>query len=139
MNIIEEVKNLNIPKDGFVIVGSSILAMKGIRKAEDIDDIDLIVTDKVFDALKEQGWESIVNHFDNREYENLVQGIFEAGREYWDNTNISFFITNPDCVEEFGGIKFQSLKEFYKRKKAWGRPKDIEDVALIDSYFATHI
>lgn len=137
MNIINEIKNLNIPNDDFVVVGSSILAMKGIRGSDEIDDIDLLVSEKVFENLKKIGWQSKTVFFDNRDCENLVSGIFEAGREYWDRENIDFFTKNPDRIDEFDGIRFQSLKEFYNRKKNWGRPKDLEDIDLVEAYFKT--
>lgn len=133
-DILKEIKKLKLPEKEFVVVGSAILAIKGIRNAKEIDDIDMVVTKQLFNTLKTNGWKSFPHIFENKECENLLSGIFEACREYWDNTDINFFKNNPDCVEEFDGIQFQSLKEFYKRKKAWGRPKDAEDLALIESY-----
>jgi len=135
MNIIQEIKKLNIPTDEFVVVGSSILVMHGIRKNDDIDDIDLLVSERIFDNLKQNGWKSRFIKFEDKQCENLINGFFEVGREYWNEQTVDFFKNNSDRLEIFDNVRFQSLKEFYEIKKSWKREKDLEDIILVENYY----
>ena len=53
MNIIQKVQKLNLPIGEYVVVGSAILELKNIRPAQ---DIDLVVSSKLFKDLQYQGW-----------------------------------------------------------------------------------
>ena len=54
MNIFEEIEKLNFPNDEFIIVGSGIMAVKGIR---DTNDLDIVVSPELFEKCKNDGWE----------------------------------------------------------------------------------
>ena len=75
MNIIEKIKELNLPKDQYVVIGSGVMDILGIRRA---NDIDLSVTKELHQKLRETGkWE---------EYENygkifLKKDVFEINGE----------------------------------------------------------
>ncbi len=53
MNLFEEVKRLDLPPGEYVVIGSGILGALGIR---DIADVDLLVSPRVFEQLRERGW-----------------------------------------------------------------------------------
>lgn len=49
MNITKKVQDLNLPENSFIVVGSGILSVLGIRESH---DIDLIVSVEIFEQLK---------------------------------------------------------------------------------------
>ena len=52
MNIFDQVKSLNLPLGKYVVVGGGVLAAHGIR---DFKDIDILITEELFDELKKNG------------------------------------------------------------------------------------
>ena len=50
MNILQKVKELNLPEGSYVVEGSGVLDVLGIREA---NDIDLVVSPEVYEKLKE--------------------------------------------------------------------------------------
>lgn len=72
MNIPILVKEQGFPAGEFIVVASGILNALGIR---DSDDIDLVITQSLYDKLKAQGWTEI----NKGSYSVLEHGPFEAG------------------------------------------------------------
>ena len=127
--IISKVKKLNLPKGSYIVFGSCPLAIVGIREA---NDIDLLVSQKLYEKLRDLGWQQI------RKGQNdtpLVYDVFEAH----DNWNFSLYsptlkdlLANAIEVDE---ISFASIEDVRKWKVSSGRAKDNIDIKLIDSYF----
>jgi hypothetical protein len=143
MEILEKVKALNLPAKQFVVMGSAILEMKGIRK---IGDLDIMVTPEVFDRLKnDPEWEYkseigdvgggvSVELLDNHKGSQLYKYIFAAG------DGINFFLNNPEKREEIEGVYFSSLSNLLEIKSgSWDRPKDREDAVLIRKYLKENL
>ena len=136
MNIIDKVRNLKLPDKQFVVMGSAVLEVKGIRKAK---DIDIIVTKELFDKLKnDPNWEykseigSLgnvqVESLENHDGVSLYSHIYAGG-------DIDFFRNNKDKIEEIDGIYFVSLSNLLEVKSnSWNREKDREDAELIRKY-----
>jgi hypothetical protein len=53
MDILRIIKELNFPKNQYVVIGGAALELYGIRKAV---DIDLAVTKVLFEDLQKKGW-----------------------------------------------------------------------------------
>lgn len=128
MNIIQKIKELNLPKDQYVVICSGIMDVLGIRKA---NDIDLAVTKSLHQKLRDTGeWEEF------EEYGKifLKKDVFEINGELnWEkyNTTTEEAIRTSLIIE---GIPFLNLEETIKLKIASGREKDIRDVELIREY-----
>lgn len=128
MNIIERVKELNLPHGQYVVFGSGPLAVHGIRET---NDVDLLVTTELYNQLKEQGWEE-------KEWElggtYLCKGIYEVDNSW----SYGDYDPGPEEIitiaEMHDGIPFAPLTEVIKWKHAFGRPKDLEDIELIQAY-----
>ena len=128
MNIIEKIKELNLPKDQYVVIGSGVMDILGIRRA---NDIDLSVTKELHQKLRETGkWE---------EYENygkifLKKDVFEINGELnWDK----YKTTTEEAIKTaflIDGIPFMNIEELLKFKMASGGEKDFKDVELIKEY-----
>jgi 8-oxo-dGTP diphosphatase len=128
MNIIQKIKELNLPNDQYVVIGSGTMDVLGIREAR---DIDISVTRELFGKLqKSLEWE---------EYEKygrifLKKDIFEINDQLnWDNYNTTTeeAISSAITIED---IPFMNLGELIKFKTALGREKDFNDIKLINKY-----
>lgn len=131
MTIFEKVKTLNLPVGQFVVFGSGPLTAHGIRESR---DIDLLVTSSLYKELKHAGWEE-------KEWPSggcyLVKDEIEADDSwhYGDyNPAPSEVIAKAEIVE---GVPFAPLTEVLKWKQAYGRPKDLDDIRLIEDYLKT--
>ena len=134
MDIIAQVKSLNLPLDKFVVVGGSSLA---IRKLRETNDIDLIVLPEIFEKLVARGWV-----FD-LEYEKrwngrqrIKQGFFEAHTDLYLEKENRFFdiqtvLNEADVIDD---VRFQTLESLRIFKLDSSREKDLRDVELIDDY-----
>lgn len=107
MNIIEKVKQLNLPQGQYVVFGSGPLMIHGIRESH---DIDLLVTPALYKKLEaDSTWQV---------------------REWPDGSN---YLAKAEMIE---GVSFAPLREVLKWKQAYGRPKDMADVRLIAEYLS---
>jgi hypothetical protein len=123
MNIVDEVQKLNLPPNSFVVVGSGILGALNIRKS---DDIDLIVSDDVFDHLQAQGWQE-EGWADQKV---LKRGVFDVGRT-WSGKTVDELLKTSIIIH---GIPFLSLYDLREWKQEQARQKDLQDIILIDEY-----
>ena len=105
------------------------MAAAGIREAK---DIDLLVSEEVYERLKNSGWQKISK---GPEDEPITYDVFEAHTKWGFNSSYSptleYLLATSTEVE---GIPFGSLLEVRKWKVASGREKDIADIKLIDLY-----
>jgi len=138
MSILEKINSLGLPSKQFVVMGGAVLELKGIRKA---GDIDIIVTDELFETLKKNpAWTYVseVGSLGNVQVESLENhaGVSVYRRIYGGGT-IDFFLKNPDKYEEIEGVYFASLSNLLEIKSgSWNREKDKRDVELIKAYLA---
>ena len=134
MNLIDEVKKLNLPIGQYIVFGSGPLQIHGIRETR---DIDLLVLPVLYDQLKNDGWEE-------KSWETPPPGRYlyrdnvEVG-DNWDygeyNPDPKWLIENAEIIE---GIPFAPLEEVLKWKKAFGREKDKKDIELINNFLLEH-
>lgn len=131
----ERVKELGLPLDQIIIIGSGILDQLGIRQSADID----VATNRAVleEIARSSGW---VEKLDKNQRQYLVK--HDGSVEIWDGWEIDGRIVEYDellgYAVEYDGVKFVSL-DFLRRWKSWrGREKDIQDVRLIDEWRAKH-
>lgn len=128
MNIIEKIKELNFPKEHYVVIGSGTMDVLGIRKAQ---DIDISASEELFEVLKNSGdWEEYEKY--GRPF--LKKDVFEINNQLnWDKYNTVLEEANKTALF-IDGIPFLSLDELVKFKIASGREKDIQDIKLIKEF-----
>lgn len=128
MDIVAKVKELDLPYGQYVVFGSGPLAVHGIRETR---DVDLFVTTELYSQLKDQGWEE-------KEWE--LGGTYLSKDIYEVDDSWSYGNYNPKpeeiiaIAEIHKGVPFAPLTEVLKWKQAFGRPKDLEDIELIQAY-----
>jgi len=118
---LEELKELNLPDKEYAIFGSGPLAIRGMREPE---DLDIIVTKELYEKLKEK-------------YPEKDRGIFINNIEIISPD--ASIVENPEEIikraELIKGFRFTLLKDIIAWKKNMKRPKDINDIKLIENYF----
>ncbi len=128
--IITKVKTLHFPEGSYIVFGSCPMAAAGLREA---GDIDMLVTKELFNELKQSGWTELVKNENDRP---LTMGDFEA-HYAWDFSSykptLEQLLLTADVID---GIPFASLLEVRKWKLSSGRPKDFDDIKLIDNHIS---
>lgn len=138
MNIIAQVKALKFPPGQYIVVGSGIMAMHGLKEA---NDIDLVVSPEIFESSKNEGWESVPYTYPDK-----------LGKFYLQKADIELYLDvnhgelfRPSLeellerAEVFSEIPFLSLNDLLKFKKSYNRPKDLNDVRLIEKFLTKQI
>ncbi len=129
-DIVKEVKALKLAFGEYVVVGSGPLAIRGIRPAH---DIDLMVTQKVYNTFKRLGWKE--EHFPETERPwVLFHGSFDISTSWSVNDYRPTFEQLLKSADSIEGVPFANLKDVLQWKKTCGRDKDLKDVALIETY-----
>lgn len=132
--IFKDIKKLKFPLGEYMVVGSGIMAVYGIR---DYKDIDILVSKKLFNRLlNNKKWK--LSQIKNRgsvlkmkKYE--VANSFLC-KNYRPDTN--WLIKNAEIIN---GVPFLPFSELVKFKKALGRKKDLRDIQLIEKHLKNKI
>lgn len=131
MDIFKKLKELNFPIGEYVVVGGA-MAAHNIREAH---DLDILVTPILYRRLLNGGYKqclceqclSTSRIMLNKDNVDIVPN-FMFGNYIGDT---KYLIESADIINGFPFIK---LEEFIKFKKELGRPKDLDDIALIENY-----
>lgn len=123
----DRVKALKLPLDELIVIGSGVMDALNLRQS---NDIDLVVTDRLFNELETSGWKKERRHGEDMLLQDdtevwLTWGI-EDSSEHFDQLRRQSVTIN--------GVVFSSPLYVMKWKMAMKRPKDIEDVQLLKRY-----
>lgn len=128
MKITEKVKQLEFPLGSYVVIGSGVLEILGLRKSR---DLDIAVLPELHAQLRATGmWreeEKDGKIFLMRDDVEIIPELSWA--DYPTSTKEA--IASAMMIE---GVPFMNFRELLKFKQALGRPKDQADIALIDAY-----
>lgn len=129
MDIVKEVKKLNLPEGRYVVFGSGPLHVHGIRESK---DIDILATEEVFESLRKTGeWQEVVRPNGVRV---LLKGKYDIGKSWHSDNYHPTTQMLIDTAETIDGVPFANLNEVLKWKKGRGTPKDKRDVELMENY-----
>jgi hypothetical protein len=132
----DKVKELNLPLDQIIVIGSGILDQLEIRPAV---DIDLAVSSDLMKKLSEKSSDWIKKFDDNQRFYFIKD---DGSAEVWDGWEFDGQVVSYDglldYVVEYDGVRFVNL-EFLSRWKKWrSLEKDTQDVKLIDEWRANN-
>lgn len=130
-SVLDELRDLDLPEGSYMVVGSGILDALGIRKAA---DVDLVVSDDVYNQLLESGW---TKRIASNGSEGIEHGIFEAYDHWTDEgvvKKVDELLVDAEWVD---GIPFNALARLALYKARRGRDKDLDDLKLIQRYLET--
>lgn len=127
----QRVRSLGLPEGGFIVIGSGILAVLGIRA---VSDVDLAVDEATYATLvRSDQW----TQEDTGHGVRLVNADHSV--EVWCHWSpapggvwrVDELLRDAVYVDE---VPFISLERSRQWKLWRGRPKDVQDIALIDDY-----
>lgn len=121
LNSIDRIKSLNMPQDECIAIGGSALAVRGIRESK---GVDLVVTEAVYDILRDKGWKEFVHDDGKRILSRNGYQIMQR----WMGHDFSYFRENSEYVS---GILVMGFEDLIACKTRLGRKKDVQDIALI--------
>lgn len=137
-NIIAKIKELNLSKGKFIVVGGSSLAVRGIRETK---DIDIVVTQDLFDKLSKENWLYDTEYECKWNRKRLKSDDVEIYPDlYFENkkffADVGQLIESADFIED---IPFQPLEHLVICKLDIAREKDLRDIELIKKYLNSKI
>jgi hypothetical protein len=122
--LVNEFKKLNLPEGEYAIYGSGPLAIRGLR---DANDLDVIVSDSLYQKLKKQ-------YSKDSKKERVKIGEIEIYPAWVWEPQINGLEEMIKRAELIRGLRFIRLNDLLNCKKKMGRPKDFKDIKLIKSY-----
>lgn len=129
--VASEIANLRLPEGEYVVVGGACLALYGVRETQ---DIDLVVTERLFGELEHAGW-----HLKRRP--NGKPGLHCGCVEAYLDVNCGSFQRSTEWMlqhcRRVHGIPVISLATLVAVKAQYGREKDMHDVRLIEKHLAS--
>ena len=135
MDIFSRVKKFKLPTGQYAVFGSALLDVWGLRKAA---DLDIIITPELYQKLKKQGWEERQAHG----FPMLVKDDANVTPVQDKPTDGDY---NPDRLQlikeaiRIKGVPFVKVEEVIACKKAYNRPKDWQDIKLLEDYLSKSI
>ena len=134
ISIISRIRKLDLPEGQYMVTGSAILELLGIRPAQ---DIDLLVSPELFKELQEKrGWHIHPKYPTSIDNDDQTAGAKQS---------LDFMRQNYTLKEALplaylhDGIPFGSLELLVDAKTQLGREKDLKDIKLIQEYLAKKV
>lgn len=125
--LFEAIRHLNLPLGHYLITGSGPMGIRELRK---INDIDLLVSDELWEKLASQYGITEKNGI-----KKIVIGEIEAfgSKSFPEESGLSVTKRLEDA-EMIEGLPFESLEHVIMFKQMQGRDKDLQDIDLLTSY-----
>jgi hypothetical protein len=123
--LFNEVRNLELPIGEYALFGSAPI---GIRKLRQCHDIDIIVTDELWNKF-ESDWENGIAQNGSK---FLKKGNIEIWKDWrpgkWDTNKL---IGESEIIE---GLPFVKMKYVLEWKRSIAREKDLKDIEIVEKY-----
>lgn len=128
MDIFKELKKLNFPLGEYVVIGSGLLAVLGLREAR---DLDVAVSAPLAKKLINSGQFGQVDNFG---FPKLKKGNVEIITHLgWDKFSVSMEEAINSALI-INGYPFMNPDLTIRFKTALGREKDFSDIKLLKDY-----
>lgn len=131
INVIEIIKSLNFPQSKYIIIGGAAMAIRDLKETR---DIDILVSEKFLEELKQKSaWE-----FHPRIIASEKPGLINKDKTVelypsiaQDTLTFSDLKSKEEIIE---GVPFANLIDIIKIKEFYNREKDLKDIELIRTY-----
>jgi hypothetical protein len=131
--LVQELSALRLPKDDFVVSGSGALLARGIR--DDIADLDVVARGRAWTTALSLGALAPSPFGPHVERVTLLDGKIEIFNGWFpDVGTVDDLIERADVID---GLRYESLADIRRWKQTLDRPKDRDDIALIDGLWTT--
>lgn len=122
----ELVAQLQLDTKGYVVIGGAVLEMYNLRET---NDVDLVVSQSVYNVLREKGWKEFVQDDGKR---LLVSDGYRIMLR-WMGRDVGDLQRKAQTVDD---VRVMGLQDLIDCKQQLGRQKDIRDVELLRAYIA---
>lgn len=125
--LFEKVKRLNLPIREYALFGS---APMGVRELKECHDIDIIVTEDLFEKFKgDPDWQLKLMDDSSEYLENDSVELWKNwGPGEWD---IGKLIKEAEFINDLPFVKLNYLIQW---KKLNAREKDLKDIEVVENY-----
>jgi hypothetical protein len=127
--LFRKVRDLHLPEGKYAIFGSGPMGVRGIRECH---DIDMVVTEDLWDVMNDSGWEV-------RPKSDGSPRLLKDEIEVWNSWkpgewDVDQLIRDAEVID---GLPFVTLESVLKWKRLLGREKDIRDIEMIEKFLRT--
>lgn len=126
--IINSIKQLNLPSNDYIVIGSGILDALGLRQS---GDIDLLISPYLYQQLKDLGWQEE----SNKGHTILTNGQDVEAWTDWDGQDYNAWLEHTTMIDDIKFVNLDQLKDWKTRR---GLDKDLRDIELINHYLLSH-
>jgi hypothetical protein len=128
-DLFQIVKELKLPVGKYALFGSAPL---GIRELKDCHDIDIIVTEDLWNEYKNKNWEIKIMPYGSQ---YLCDGEIELWKDWYPGKwNIQELVDEAEMIDELPFVRLERVLEW---KKLSGREKDLKDIEIIEKFSQT--
>lgn len=125
-DLFQRVKELKMPIGRYALFGSAPLGIRGLR---DCHDIDIIVTEDMWDEYKRKNWETrTMPHGSQYLWNNEIELWKDWKPGKWD---IQKLIDEAEIIDRLPFVRLERVLEW---KNLSGREKDLKDVEIIKNF-----
>ena len=121
--LISRLLELELPPDDFAVFGSGPLMARGWRESR---DLDIVARGAAWEKAKNVGVESFTADGAVKYVVGPIEIFDSWAPGQWD---VNELINSAEVID---GVRFASLENVIKWKRLMGRPKDLEDIKLIE-------
>lgn len=129
--LFQMVKDFKFPPSEYAIMGGGPLGIRGLRRAS---DIDMMVSEKLWEELKEKYTPFIEKGTEkiriNDDFEIFWKDSFKKVEQPRDPSSFE----QIDTADTIDSLSFVNLEIVLYYKKKYTREKDIKDIELIENY-----
>lgn len=136
MDLVTKIKSLNFPFGHYVVYGSAVMEINGIRKSK---DIDILIDEYLYKELRNKGWKRKWNSKRIFICKMLKKDNIECYTNlFWKNYkyNTDYLINRAEIIE---GVPFMSILDYLEYKRHLPREKDKQDVILIENFLDKNV
>ena len=123
LRFMDSLKELNIPKEDFVIYGSAPMVLRGLKEKN--NDLDVLVTDNLWEKLSVK-------------YPNNINGDYiDINGVSFTRSNMDFLGKTEDVIKKsdvIDGYHILSLAETKRWKEKLGSERHLKDARVIENY-----
>jgi len=123
-DLFQRVRELNLSLGKYVIFGSGPLGIRGLTEC---NDIDILVTQNLWNEYKNKDWElRVMPHGSEYLQKNKIELWTDWKPGQWD---VGRLIKDAEVIE---GLPFVPLNQVLEWKKLILRAKDLKDIEIIE-------
>lgn len=126
--LIDKLKQLNLPPDQYAVISSGVLAVRGIREA---NDLDLVVTNSLWKLLTQRYQTERTKHRPVIRPDPDIEILGPAYDPDHDLFESDRLVRQAELIDNIPYIPLETTKLI---KQKMGRTKDLRDIKLINQY-----